>query len=80
MSEARKYRKFTPAQKLELVLASLASDGTSRPNGQIVEITDLLDLASWPTQSRVIVRRERARPGARSCRSPTTTATASRRS
>jgi len=45
-------------------IASLASDGTSRPNGQIVEITDLLDLASWPSQSRVIVRRERAHPGA----------------
>jgi len=45
-------------------IASLAADGSPRPNGQIVEITDLLDLASWPSQSRVIVRRERAHPGA----------------
>ena len=45
-------------------IASLATDGSSRPNGQIAEITDLLDLAAWPTGSRVIVRRERAHPGA----------------
>jgi len=45
-------------------IASLASDGSPRPNGQIVEITDLLDLASWPSGSRVIVRRERAHLGA----------------
>ena len=29
-------------------IASLATDSTPRPNGQIVEITDLLDLDSWP--------------------------------
>jgi hypothetical protein len=45
-------------------IASLATDGTPRPNGQIAEITSLLDLTSWPTGSRVIVRRERAHPGA----------------
>jgi len=45
-------------------IASLATDGSPRPNGQIVEITDLLDLTAWPTGSRVIVRRERAHPGA----------------
>ena len=45
-------------------ITSLTADGTPRPNGQIVEITDLLDLASWPSASRVIVRRERAHPGA----------------
>ncbi|MCA1701114.1 MAG: IS1380 family transposase, partial [Actinobacteria bacterium] len=45
-------------------IASLASDGSARPNGQICEITDLLDLTGWPTGSRVIVRRERAHPGA----------------
>ena len=45
-------------------IASLATDGSPRPNGQIAEITDLLDLAAWPTGSRVIVRRERAHPGA----------------
>jgi len=45
-------------------VAALASDGTPRANGQIAEITDLLDLTTWPTTSRVIVRRERAHPGA----------------
>jgi len=45
-------------------IASLTADGSPRPNGQIVEITSLLDLASWPSASRVIVRRERAHPGA----------------
>jgi len=45
-------------------IASLTSDGSERPNGQICEITDLLNLAGWPTGSRVIVRRERAHPGA----------------
>jgi len=43
---------------------ALATDGSERPNGQVAEITALLDLASWPSGSRVIVRRERAHPGA----------------
>ena len=37
---------------------------SERPNGQICEITDDLDLTTWPTGSRIIVRRERAHPGA----------------
>ncbi len=45
-------------------VCALASDGSERDNGQIAEITDLIDLAGWPTGSRVIVRRERAHPGA----------------
>jgi hypothetical protein len=45
-------------------IAALATDGSERENGQIAEITDLLDLTAWPTGSRVIVRRERAHPGA----------------
>jgi hypothetical protein len=45
-------------------IAALATDGSERANGQIAEITDLLDLTTWPTGSRVIVRRERAHPGA----------------
>ncbi len=39
-------------------------DGTPRTNGQVAEITSHLDLAGWPEGSRVIVRRERAHPGA----------------
>ena len=43
---------------------ALDQDGTERPNGRVAEITHLLDLADWPAGSRVIVRRERAHPGA----------------
>jgi hypothetical protein len=45
-------------------IAALASDGSERENGQIAEITTALDLSGWPAGSRVIVRRERAHPGA----------------
>jgi Transposase DDE domain group 1 len=45
-------------------VSALDQDGGERPNGQVCEITDLLDLAGWPEGSRVIVRRERADPGA----------------
>jgi hypothetical protein len=58
---------------------ALDQDGSERANGEVAEITDRVDLSSWPEGSRLIVGRERPHP-ARSCRSPTTTATASRRS
>ena len=45
-------------------IAALAADGSERENGQIAEITTALDLTGWPAGSRVIVRRERAHPGA----------------
>lgn len=45
-------------------IAALATDGSDRENGQVAEITENLDLSAWPTGSRVIVRRERAHPGA----------------
>jgi len=38
-------------------------DGATRLNGQVCELTGL-DLAAWPDGSRVLVRRERAHPGA----------------
>ncbi|MGI8631437.1 MAG: IS1380 family transposase [Solirubrobacterales bacterium] len=44
--------------------AAQSQDGTERPNGEVAEITDLLDLGSWPEGSRLIVRRERPHPGA----------------
>ena len=43
---------------------ALDQDGGERTNGEVVEITHLLDLSSWPKESRVIVRRERPHPGA----------------
>jgi hypothetical protein len=45
-------------------VSALDQDATQRPNGQVVEITEHLDLAAWPAGSRVLVRRERAHPGA----------------
>jgi len=45
-------------------VAALDQDASQRPNGQVAEITDSLDLTGWPAGSRVLVRRERAHPGA----------------
>jgi hypothetical protein len=45
-------------------VCALEQDGTERPNGQLAELTDKLDLEGWPDGSRVLVRRERAHPGA----------------
>ncbi len=45
-------------------LPALDRDGGERPNGQVAEITHLVDLNGWPERSRLICRRERAHPGA----------------
>ncbi|MDX6670272.1 MAG: hypothetical protein QOI91_635 [Solirubrobacteraceae bacterium] len=45
-------------------VCALGADGSPRENGQVAEITKQLNLSSWPDASRVIVRRERAHPGA----------------
>ena len=45
-------------------VSALDQDGAERSNGQVAEVTDDLDLSGWPAGSRVIVRRERAHPGA----------------
>jgi hypothetical protein len=45
-------------------IAALEQDDTERTNGQVVELTDRVDLSTWPAGSRVIVRRERPHPGA----------------
>jgi hypothetical protein len=43
---------------------ALDQDGTDRENGEVAEITERVDLSSWPEGSRLIVRRERPHPGA----------------
>jgi len=43
---------------------ALDQNGSKRANGEVAEITDRLDLSSWPEGSRLIVRRERPHPGA----------------
>ncbi len=45
-------------------VAALDQDGSERDNGQVAEITDRVELSSWPEGSRLIVRRERPHPGA----------------
>ena len=45
-------------------VCSLDQNGDARPNGEVCEITEHLDLTSWPQGTRVIVRRERPHPGA----------------
>jgi len=47
-----------------LWVAALDQDRTERENGQVVELTDHVELSTWPAGSRVIVRRERPHPGA----------------
>jgi len=39
-------------------------EGEARENGDVVEITGMLDLAKWPDGMRVIIRREHPHPGA----------------
>ncbi len=43
---------------------ALDADGAARDGGDVAELTDLLDLSTWPQTMRVIVRRERPHPGA----------------
>jgi Transposase DDE domain group 1 len=45
-------------------VAALDQDGAERANGEVAELTERVDLSSWPDGSRLIVRRERPHPGA----------------
>jgi hypothetical protein len=45
-------------------LAALDQDGGERANGQVTELSGLVDLSSWPEGTRLICRRERPHPGA----------------
>lgn len=40
------------------------ADGQVRDGAWVTEITDLLDLSSWPKGMRVVIRKERPHPGA----------------
>lgn len=44
--------------------AAIDGDGSEREGAQITELTDQLDLSTWPEGTRLIVRRERPHPGA----------------
>jgi hypothetical protein len=39
-------------------------NGSERENGEVCELTELVDLSSWPEGTRLICRRERPHPGA----------------
>jgi hypothetical protein len=44
---------------------TVSADGTEeREVGQVAELTDLVDLSSWPVGTRMLVRREEPHPGA----------------
>ena len=43
---------------------ALGQDGQARKNGEVAEITERVELSSWPAGSRLILRRERPHPGA----------------
>ena len=45
-------------------VVALDQDGSERKNGEVCEITNMVDLSAWPEGSRLIVRRERPHPGA----------------
>ena len=45
-------------------VCAVDQDGSERRNGHVCEITHKLDLGTWPSGTRVLVRRERAHPGA----------------
>jgi len=40
------------------------ADGGRRPGAWVIELTDLVDLGTWPEGARLICRRERPHPGA----------------
>lgn len=46
-------------------MRAISADGAEeRESGEVAEITDLVDLARWPTGTRMVVRREHPHPGA----------------
>ena len=45
-------------------VAAIEQDGLERENGEVCEVTELVDLSSWPQGTRLICRRERPHPGA----------------
>jgi hypothetical protein len=45
-------------------VAAIEIDGTPRDGAEVTELTDLIELESWPEEIRVLGRRERPHPGA----------------
>jgi hypothetical protein len=45
-------------------IPALDQDGSERANGEVCELSELVDLSLWPEGTRLICRRERPHPGA----------------
>lgn len=43
---------------------AIEADGSDRTGAWVVEVSDLIDLSSWPEGTRLILRKERPHPGA----------------
>ena len=43
---------------------AVRQDGSNRPGAAVVEVTGLVDVADWPPDTRLIIRREPLHPGA----------------
>jgi hypothetical protein len=43
---------------------AIETDGTPRDGAEVTELTDLIEVALWPEEIRVLARRERPHPGA----------------
>lgn len=43
---------------------AIETDGSERENGEVCELSELVDISSWPDGTRLICRRERPHPGA----------------
>jgi hypothetical protein len=56
----------------EYWIPALRQDGDERPGAAVAELTDLVDLTSWPEGTRLIVRREPLHPGAQQTLFPST--------
>jgi Transposase DDE domain group 1 len=57
-------RAAIPQVPKDAWVRALDQDGSARKNGEVTEITGMVDLSAWPEGSRLIVRRERPHPGA----------------
>lgn len=43
---------------------AVRQDGSNRPGAAVIEVTGLIDVADWPPDTRLIIRREPLHPGA----------------
>jgi hypothetical protein len=50
--------------KGRLWVPAIEADGAARDGAEVADLTDFVDLSAWPEGTRLIVRRERAHPGA----------------